>query len=390
MKRAILEILGVGGILVLLAGAHRELGQLKADRFARDVEIGKLESAIRTLSEGLRPDLPLRVSAHDSDISALESRLVAVKKDLKKMQADSRDQLTRAEKQAINAISGNTALRTTVESTQRLLRDRNLAWERFTKLMNSKMSNTERRLDMISESLGDDIKTMADEMLLPCVQLTGEETVGSGTVIASIKRKKGSGYDSYVLTAYHVIRNILADDPDLARRGIDVVIYTRKGTITRKCDVKASNPLRDISLVKLRGTAKVENVAKLMSKDDLAKVNVWSPVYAIGCPLGNDPIPTGGFVANLNNEVNGSNYWMINAPTYYGNSGGGIYNGKKRELIAVFSKIYTHGSTRPIVIPHMGLGVPLTLAYPWFEKQGFGFLVPGYKETKPVMAAPGK
>jgi hypothetical protein len=76
---------------------------------------------------------------------------------------------------------------------------------------------------------------------------------------------------------------------------------------------------------------------------------------------------------------------MINAPTYYGNSGGGIFNGETHELIAVFSKIYTHGSTRPIVIPHMGLAVPMTLVYPWLDENKYGYLAPNAE-----MATPGK
>ena len=389
MKRALLEILALGGVLVLLAGAHREIGQLQSTRFATDIDIGKLESAIRSLNKSVRPDLPSRIEAHDSELIILARSFARVSQDLDRIKADSHEQLTRAQKQAINAISGNTALRTTVESTQRMLHDREKALERFTETVNSKLDETQKRLNSIDSVLLRDIQKMAEEMLLPCVQLSGEETVGSGTVIASLKRKNGSGYDSYVLTAYHVIRNILADNPELARRGIDVIIYTKSGTVTRKCDIKASNPKRDLSLVKLRGTAKIEHVAKLMSKKDLERIKVWAAVYAIGCPLGNDPIPTGGFVSNLKNEVNGSNYWMINAPTYYGNSGGGIYDAKKQELIAVFSKIYTHGSSQT-VIPHMGLGVPLSQVYPWLEKEGFAFLVPGDQTMTQVLAAPGK
>jgi hypothetical protein len=47
-------------------------------------------------------------------------------------------------------------------------------------------------------------------------------------------------------------RNILPDDPELKTKGIGVTIFTKMGRLERKCDVV--------------------------------------------CPLGNDPIPTGGFL----------------------------------------------------------------------------------------------
>ena len=58
---------------------------------------------------------------------------------------------------------------------------------------------------------------------------------------------------------------------------------------------------------------------------------------------------------------------MINAPTYIGNSGGGIYTAGSNELIGIFSKIYTHGAIRPTVIPHMGLVTPLEEFYDWID-----------------------
>ena len=70
------------------------------------------------------------------------------------------------------------------------------------------------------------------------------------------------------------------------------------------------------------------------------------------------------------------NYWMINAPTYIGNSGGGIFDARTHELLGVFSKIYTHGTLRPTIVPHMGLATPLHEVYPWLAEEGFGFLVP--------------
>ena len=61
---------------------------------------------------------------------------------------------------------------------------------------------------------------------------------------------------------------------------------------------------------------------------------------------------------------------MISAPTYIGNSGGGIYDAETHELLGIFSKIYTHGSLRPTVVPHMGLVTSLKTIYDWLDSVG--------------------
>ena len=46
------------------------------------------------------------------------------------------------------------------------------------------------------------------------------------------------------------------------------------------------------------------------------------------------------------------------------------------ELLGIFTKIYTHGTLRPTVVPHMGLATPLPLVYDWLEQVGFAQLEP--------------
>jgi hypothetical protein len=99
-------------------------------------------------------------------------------------------------------------------------------------------------------------------------------------------------------------------------------------------------------------------------------------VLAHLCPLGNDPIPTFGEIADTHHVVDSSHYWMISAPTYIGNSGGGIFDAETHELMGIFSKIYTHGSLRPTVVPHMGLVTSLTTIYDWLDTVGYASLVP--------------
>ncbi len=66
---------------------------------------------------------------------------------------------------------------------------------------------------------------------------------------------------------------------------------------------------------------------------------------------------------------------MINAPTYFGNSGGGIYRADTKQLIGVFSKIYTHGKGNPVVVPHMGLCTPMEQIYAWLATENLDHLL---------------
>ncbi|MFQ5506126.1 MAG: serine protease, partial [Planctomycetota bacterium] len=316
------------------------------------------------------------------EVDTLERNYLRLTTDLAGVRSDLEERTSRAQNSATEAIGQSRRLSKTVESAQKLLDQETRTVSRRTNELALELDKQARLLLQIREAMRKDLPGMTRCMLSPTVQLSGEETVGSGTLFACVEREgKKTGWDTYVLTAYHVVRNILADEPGLARKGIECLIYISDTKISRRADVLVSNPDRDVSLLKLRGGDRVEHPARLASPESIARISIWTPVYAIGCPLGNDPIPTSGFVTSLDNQVNGTKYWMINAPTYYGNSGGGIYNGDTQELIAVFSKIYTHGRTRPTVIPHMGLAVPLSLVYPWLEAEGYEFLVPGRAET---------
>jgi len=388
MRRTLLEILALGGVAILVGGLYQDVSSLRETDRAQRTEIAGLHAAVAADAERRAANLPARVDQNQTDLSELRERLVEMTRELTTMKDDFDRRATQAEKRATEAFGENQRLSQSVQSAEHRFHQETANVARFAGEVRSKLRDHEGLLQDLTTEVVRDTKAMTMHMLSPAVQLTGEETVGSGTLVACIRRKNGPGFDTYVLTAHHVIRNILADEPQLKRDGIECIIYTKNGKISRRADVLATNPAHDIGLLRLRGDEKVENTARLISPKNLAKITVWTPVYAVGCPLGNDPIPTSGFVSSLDNEVAGTKYWMINAPTYYGNSGGAIFHGQLQEMIAIFSKIYTHGRSRPIVIPHMGLAVPMTLVYPWLRQEGYGFLIP--HDEGAVMATPGK
>jgi len=216
--------------------------------------------------------------------------------------------------------------------------------------------------------------TLLERMLAPTVQLNGTDSVGSGTLVWSGRNGRSGCTETYVLTACHVVRNILGDAAG-ELRGLSHTIFTRTGKEEIEGDVVALSEQNDLALVKLRSARTWAPVAHLVSKAKASLVRITDQVYAAGCPLGNDPMLTRGELSALTDEVKGANYWMLTAPTYFGNSGGGVYLADTLELIGVFSKIYTAGKSSRTVVTHMGMCTPVVSVYEWLEREGFGFLL---------------
>lgn len=204
-------------------------------------------------------------------------------------------------------------------------------------------------------------------MLAPSVQLSGKETVGSGVVLSSYEPGAGRGHETLLLTAWHVVRDIQEELPGRSPP-VPVTLYDQDGRRRRE----TARPLvhdagLDLAVLRLNTDEPVPHGAILPTREELRELDVFDPVVAVGCPLGNDPIPTGGQIAETDHRIDGESYWMISAPTYIGNSGGGIFDARSSRLIGIFSKIYTYGHLRPAVIPHMGLAAPLDRVYDWLE-----------------------
>ena len=240
--------------------------------------------------------------------------------------------------------------------------------------------------DQLARNLQRDRERMWRDLLGPTVQLMGEETVGSGVLLASERVEGSEEWVTLVVTAWHVIRDIQTS-PENTRSRIPVTIYSRGGEARHEtAHLLEFDAGLDVALLQLDTKEPVECGAKLASRERLRQVSTFEQIYAVGCPLGNDPIPTFGEVADTHHDVDGQHYWMISAPTYIGNSGGGIFDAETHELLGIFTKIYTHGTLRPTVVPHMGLATPLPAIYDWFDRVGFARLEP-VVEGQPETAA---
>lgn len=387
MKRTLVEILAGLAVLVLMASFHQRLARLNADAQEAKELRSLVEQTSRRLAaepgiDAMRTELLAKV---DERVAELERRVADATRSAK----DASFLKAEVEQARRTAATIKAEIERDVSRTRELVQT--YADELRLRTENA-TQNAERdraEIDKLNGIVLPNPDQLTSDLLLPAVQLNGQDTVGSGTLIRSCKDAATGKVENWVLTAYHVVRNILTDSPESQRDGIAVTLYDPSGKVETRGELVAFDKDLDSALLRLKTDRLFSHVARVLPRDQAEHIQVWTDIYAIGCPLGNDPIPTRGSIASKQNVLNGTNYWMINAPTYYGNSGGGIFLAESRVLIGVFSKIYTHGRGNPVVIPHMGLCTPIQSIYEWLDREKLGHLI----ETPvpmPDLAAPGK
>jgi hypothetical protein len=236
-------------------------------------------------------------------------------------------------------------------------------------------------IERLEHALDRDPARMKRMMVYPTVQLRGCGTVGSGVLIYS--RNQGEGPKppvvTLILTAYHVVqevsggKNPKGDVDEIHVLGENDVFEPEVYT----AELVISDRDRDIALLWMRSPRRFQGVAELATRETLRELDVFTRAYAVGCPLGNRPLPTLGEITSKSKVVGDQVFWMLNAPTFFGNSGGGIYLAANCQLIGISSMIYTYGKDAPTVVPHMGLFISLESICDWLEAQGYSFLIHG-------------
>lgn len=381
MKRTLLE--GICGLAAfgLLASLHWQVARLENQQ--RDV--AELEHKVDRVAEATAS-----IATRDprDELAALRALAAANEDRVRQLEA----QLESAQADALKASAVAAELARTRSDAAAIRSELSTDFERTRQMVDAyvaelrakgqdaalRLTETQASLRRLEARLQPDAGELTQRMLLPTVQLNGDDTVGSGTLVFSgpNPRKEGK-VESYVLTSFHVVRNILADTPKAQADGFDVTVYLPGEKLVVKGRMVAHQQKIDAALVLLATERALPFVASVLPLAQAADLEVWEPVCAVGCPLGNDPVPSHGEVSSLRNELNGANYWMINAPAYFGNSGGGVYRAGTRELIGVFSKIYTHGRNAPVVVPHMGLCTPIAAVYEWLAAEQCEHLLAG-------------
>ncbi len=239
----------------------------------------------------------------------------------------------------------------------------------------------QRLADSVEQLSRRDQQRMQRMMIHPTAQLRGNGTVGSGVLLYSEKQpgsggKEAAVYTTLVLTAHHVVLEVTGDQQDASQvKEVNLLVDSETDEVeTFEARLVLEDRYRDLALLRLDTARHLPTLVEFMPPPELDALDVFSPAYAVGCPLGNRPMPTLGEISSCGKDVGTQTFWMLNAPTFFGNSGGGVYFAENYRLIGISSMIYTYGKTAPAVVPHMGLFVPLKNIYEWLDQEGYSFV----------------
>lgn len=185
----------------------------------------------------------------------------------------------------------------------------------------------------------DEIDEKLENILYPCVRVLNGNGGGSGTVVYSEDREKDDTFETYVLTNWHVISNLIRVEKkwdNLSRTyryvenneqaDVELFSYADGGaTITRssvKANIVAYVKDEDIALLHLDHPFEVSFAVKILPADK--KLRLFQEIYAVGCPLLVDPRVSVGIITDLKTAIDKKNYIGGTAQIIWGNSGGAV------------------------------------------------------------------
>ena len=214
------------------------------------------------------------------------------------------------------------------------------------------------------------------DILHPVFQVSGEDAVGSAVLVYHGKDEQGAYY--LALSCYHVLRDIVGfEETETPHEVLFDTIFDQLGKepVIVQGRLVAENIPADLALIRIDTDLKLGEIATIAALEVEARIDAFTPVYTVGCPLGTSAQATRGEVTRNDWVVDDQDYWMVSSPAYFGNSGGGVFLAESHELVGIFSKIYTHGTYRPQVVTHMGLAVPLSTIHAWVKEIGYSHIL---------------
>lgn len=205
------------------------------------------------------------------------------------------------------------------------------------------------------------------------VRVNAKSEVGSGIVIFNGRRGSRERLETYILTAFHVIKDNLAGKSN-PEQPIDIDFY-KNGQKTQSARARIVETEIQQDLALLRVTTEIIAVPALLAPPQtIQSMNMFSKVLTIGCPLGYSPMPTHGEITSTTKTFDEQDFWMINAPTIFGNSGGGVFDEKSGALLGVLIRIAAYKNVIDVAVPHLGIVTPLDAVKTWLKKTKRAFI----------------
>jgi hypothetical protein len=290
------------------------------------------------------------------ELARLRTHVVDVDQDLDRVQtieASARAQLL--EEMQARSEAGAAIIRTELTALEDRLRTLRAAAEEHGKLLAAAQQE-------------DDVDARYRALMAPTVRVNATHEVGSGSVLWSQALSPGRAR-SYILTAWHIVQE------EVSGAAIEIDFYEDgQPTRTERGKLVVHDATLDLALIEVDMASPHRFLANLPDRTEMQQVRIFTAIYAIGCPLGYPPMPTSGQLTSRDKVLDGNHYWMVNAPTIFGNSGGGIYTAQSQHLIGVLSRISAYKNMIDVAVPHMGLVTPIHRVYDWLDTTRFAFV----------------
>ena len=233
-----------------------------------------------------------------------------------------------------------------------------------------------------------------DKILYPVTRVKAGKAGGSGVLVYSEPDPQNDGkYINIVLTCQHVIDGSISvkDEWDsLLKREIkkdimeevSVEIFDYDGSKissanSSQAEIIAYDKGHDLAAVKLHNARPQEHIASVYPKDDIDNLQLFDEVWTSGCSLLHDPFSNKGELTYLREMIDQKSYIMYNAPSIFGNSGGGVFHGNGT-LLGLCSRITNIQLGFGIdVMTWMGFGTHPSRLYEFFEHHELQFIYDG-------------
>jgi S1-C subfamily serine protease len=234
------------------------------------------------------------------------------------------------------------------------------------------------------------IKSLHIKMIYPMVRVRTREAGGSGTIIYSEKDpEKPEEFLTFILTNHHVVSGAIGykkeydslQKKEIKREefgeiSVDVFDYVRISEIVssnvHRATIVTYDEQKDIAILKLDTPKPMRHVAELIPEKEISKIKIFTPIYTVGCSLLHEPFQNHGQISSLKEIIEGQNFWMSNANSIFGNSGGAVFDEETMKMIGIPARITTTGMDN--VVSWMGFLIPIDIIYRFFRDQELLFL----------------
>ena len=237
-----------------------------------------------------------------------------------------------------------------------------------------------------------EVKDVHAKILYPVSRVRASDSGGSGVLVYSKEDSKHPGeFINIALTCEHVIaKNVTVKDEwdtvlkrevnrDVTSEvAIEMFDYDNSEVVSAnsiKADIIAYDKNHDIAAVRLHSKKEMPYVANIIPKAEIDKLQIADPVWVCGCSLLHDPFPNSGTLTYLREIIEQKAYLMQNAPSIFGNSGGGLFHGTEGWLLGLTSRVtVTQLGFGVDVQSWMGFSTHPERLYEFFDHQELQFL----------------